>query len=561
LIHDGLLIAAAEEERFVRIKHVAGFPTQSVQFCMAYAGIKPEDLDVVAISRNPWAHWLRKIPYALRATRSHSALKDRWSVWQKTLAIRHAVAQALGISPKRLRASVVWVEHHRAHMASSFYPSGWEKAAVLSLDGFGDFTSGMWAVGDGPKLKIQGAVHFPHSLGILYTAITQFLGFQSWGDEYKVMGLAAYGRPERYLNAMEHLAWATERQPYRLGLPYFRHHRLNVSMTWDHGPPHLAPLFEAKIEALLGPPRLANQPLEERHADIAASLQRHLERLVLPFMEKLHRKTGLKRLCYAGGVALNCALNGKIRSHTGFEEVFVQPAAHDAGTALGAALYVAHHRMGLPRSFQMRHAGWGPKADEGSCRQALEQAGLSYRRYEPDALCKMAAHALRDGQLVGWFQGRMEFGPRALGHRSLLADPRDPKMKAWINERVKRREPFRPFAPAVLQKRVPELFPSGHPDPFMLFAYPVRSDWTEKIPAVIHADGTGRLQAVDPNTEPLFANLLAQFEACSGVPVLLNTSFNENEPIVCRPEEAVSCFLRNGIDALALGPFWAVRRN
>jgi len=556
LVRDGELVAAAEEERFVRIKHVAGFPTEAVRYCLAEGGVRPEDLDAIAISRNPWVHLWAKGYEVVRHGLISPKVQDRLSVLTKTWNLKTTLAKSLEVDPQCLRAPIYFVEHHRAHIASSFYPSGWDTAVVLSLDGFGDFLSGMWGVGEGSRLLIHGEVAFPHSLGILYTAITQFLGFLEWGDEYKVMGLAAYGRPERYRQVMETLAQGMARGGYRLNLDYFRHHRSDVSMTWEKGAPTLGPLFSDQMENLLGPPRRPGIPLEERHADIAAALQERLEAVVFGLLQRLFAQYRIPRLCYAGGVALNCVLNGKILKGSPFRQIFIQPAAHDAGTSLGAALYVNHHIHRHPRKFVMNHSAWGPEIQEAESHQALESAGLTYRRLEEKTLCDVAAEALVHGKIVGWFQGRMEFGPRSLGHRSLLADPRDPRMKEHINQRIKRRESFRPFAPSVLREEVSRYFSDAHPDPFMLFAYPVKDGCLEQIPAVIHIDGTGRLQAVDPEVEPLYARLLRAFEACTGVGVLLNTSFNEQEPIVCRPQEAIACFLRNHIDCLAIGPFW-----
>jgi len=552
-------VAAAEEERFVRIKHVAGFPAEAARYCCSAERLNPEELNVIAVSRNPCAHLWTKAHLALGKGLLSPAVWQRLSVLVTAHNIKTTLAQALHIDPKRLRAKVVFVEHHRAHIASSFYPSGWDTATLLSLDGFGDSLSGMWGVGHGTCLSIDGSVSFPHSLGVLYTAITQFLGFLEWGDEYKVMGLAAYGQPERYRQAMEKLAQNAARIGYRLGLPYFRHHTTGVPMTWAAGAPTLDLLFSAEMERLLGPHRLPGAPVEQRHADIAAALQERLETVVLRLLEGLWEKHRIPRLCYAGGVALNCVLNGKISRQTPFRHVFIQPAAHDAGTSLGAALYAYHHLQRRPRAFTMTHAAWGPDASEETCRSALESRGIRHRKLDETGLCETAADALSQGKIVGWFQGRMEFGPRSLGHRSLLADPRDPGMKDRINERIKRRESFRPFAPSVLAEKIQEYFPEAQPDPFMLFAYPARAGYLEKIPAVLHADGTGRLQAVRAEVEELYWKLIHAFESRTGIPILLNTSFNEREPIVCRPEEAIDCFQRNAVDCLAIGPFWVER--
>lgn len=561
LVRDGQLVAAAEEERFVRVKHVAGFPTEAVQFCLQKAGVRPQELDAVALSRNPWSHWIAKGIHALRRGMKSHSVQERLVVLAKVRDIKTTLAQAFKLDPKSLKARLYFVEHHRAHIASSFYPSGWEKAVILSLDGFGDFLSGMWGVGEGLNISIRGEVLFPHSLGILYTALTQFLGFTAWGDEYKVMGLAAYGKPSRFRREMEMLVQEAAKGDYRLGLGYFRHHTENLSLSWTAGAPALDPLFSEQMEKLLGPSRQSGGPLEERHSDIAAALQERLETIILRIMGRLHGQFSIPRLCYAGGVALNCVLNGKIRQETPFSDVFIQPAAHDAGTSLGAALYVAHQIHQTPRTFVMKHAAWGPESSEEECRYALEKAGLPFRRLEAEELCEVAADALSRGKILGWFQGRMEFGPRALGHRSLLADPRDRKMKDHINQRIKRRESFRPFAPSIVLEKVPEFFPEAHPDPFMLFAYPVEQAHADQIPAVIHTDGTGRLQAVDEQVDPLYWKLLNAFGSRTGVPVLLNTSFNEQEPIVCRPKEAIACVERNAIDCLAMGPFWVEREG
>lgn len=558
LVRDGLLVAAAEEERFARVKHIAGFPSEAVRYCLKEAGIAPEQIDAIAISRNPRAHLWAKAWTAARRGLASRGVQERFRLLQQLGDLRSTLADALGVDPKRLKARLTFVEHHRAHIASSYYPSGWEDALVLSLDGFGDFLSGLWGRGQGNRIKTAGEVLFPHSLGIFYTALTQFLGFREWGDEYKVMGLAAYGKPARYREAVGKLLFSFGEGHYRLALDYFRHHTLGVSMTWASGAPHLGDLFSARLEELLGPARRPEEPVEDRHADIAAAVQERLETAVLNLLQALSRRApAVSRLCYAGGVALNCALNGKIRRHTPFREIFIQPAAHDAGTSLGAALYVCHHLLGQPRRFVMTHAAWGPEPTETQMLGALQSARIPFRKMDAADLCQTAAQALQNGKILGWFQGRMEFGPRALGHRSLLADPRDPGMKDRINARIKRRELFRPFAPSVMAEAVPSFFPQGHPDRFMLFAYPSDPAEAGRIPAVIHTDGTGRLQAVHRESEPLFWDLLSAFQARTGVPVLLNTSFNEREPIVCRPEEAVDCYRRNAVDGLALGPFWA----
>ena len=558
LLVDGRLVAAAEEERFARVKHVAGFPTQAARWCLAAAGVRPEDLDVIAVAGDPWAHWGPRLAAALRLGVGQAGFRDRLAQRFHRTSIRQQVAAALGVDPRRLRAVERRVEHHRAHLASSFYVSGFEQAALLSLDGLGDFVSAMWGVGRDRRLAIAGTVQFPHSLGFLYTAVTQYLGFLQWGDEYQVMGLAAHGQPA-HLPLFRRLAWREEGLRYRLRPDAFTPFHAWVPMTWAGGAPTLGLLFTDALERALGPRRRPEEPITSRHADIACSLQAVLEELVLEMLRHLAAQTGQTTLCLAGGVALNCVLNGKIPRQTPFARLYIQPAAHDAGLSVGAACYAAHQLAGQPRGFTMDHAYWGPSYGDAACAAALGARSPTTQRLEPAALIEATADRLAAGRLVGWFQGAMEFGPRALGHRSLLADPRDPAMKARINTRVKRRETFRPFAPSLPHEAFRDYFGDAAPDPFMITAVPVVPAQRGQIPAVVHVDGTGRPQAVTRSANPLYWDLLQAFGRRTGVPVLLNTSFNEQEPIVCRPEEAVACFLRNEIDTLVLGP-WLVDR-
>lgn len=554
LLVDGQLVAAAEEERFVRVKHVAGFPSHAVRYCLEAGGVRARDLDVIVVASRPWAHWPQRAWAALRLGIGHREFQRRLAHRTRRRQIRDAVAEALAVDPREIRAACHGVEHHRAHLASSFYVSGYDQAALLSLDGLGDFVSAMWGTGRDRRLAIEGVVCFPHSLGFLYTAITQYLGFLQWGDEYKVMGLAAHGQPTD-LPVMQRLVRLADRLQYRLAPEAFTMFRNWVPVQWEEGAPAMGTLFTPALERQLGPRRQAEELLTPRHADIAASLQAVLEETVLEMLRRLSAQTGQTTLCLAGGVALNCVLNGKIARETPFQRLFVQPAAYDAGNAVGAAYYVYHHEGGHPRRFMMDHAYWGPAFPDEALAQAVRSHGLAAQRLDSDPLVEAVAERLASGRIVGWFQGAMEFGPRALGHRSLLADPRDPAMRSRINERVKRRETFRPFAPSLPRERFGEFFGSAALDPFMVMAYPVVPAKQAQIPAVLHVDGTGRPQAVDRRTNPLFWNLLQAFGRRTGVPVLLNTSFNEQEPIVCRPEEAIACFQRNEIDTLVLGPF------
>jgi carbamoyltransferase len=465
---------------------------------------------------------------------------------------------------------VISVEHHLAHLASAFFCSPFEEAALLSVDGFGDFVSTMLAVGRGNEIVPLSRVYFPHSLGIFYTALTQYLGFDGFGDEYKVMGLAAYGKPS-FKRELEQLVPARSDGTFCLNLKYFLHLSKGVEMTWNDEMPRLGQLFSPKLEELLGPARRPDQPIGEREQDIAASLQAVYEERFFSLVRSLLAQTGLKRLCLAGGCALNSVANGKLFDQTPAETVFIQPAAGDGGTSLGAALYVHHHYFGKVRSgFVMEHAAWGPEHGEEAVRRALGasfpeiegRSGRFFRQGETfelvwfedeGQLVEETAAAVARGEVVGWFQGRSEWGPRALGQRSILADPRRPDMKTILNQKIKRRESFRPFAPSILEERVGEWFERDVPDPFMLKVYPIRPAKRPLIPAVTHVDGTGRLQTVSKRALPLYYRLIRAFEARTGVPMVLNTSFNENEPIVNRPEEALDCFLRTGMDCLVLG--------
>lgn len=558
LIADGTLIAAAEEERFSRIKHAAGFPRQAIRYCLEAAGVRPTEIDHIAISRRPSAHLYRKILYALAHQPDRRFLKNRLANAARVHDVAQTLATALDISPRELRAEVHWVEHHRAHLASSFFVSGFDDAALLSLDGFGDFVSTMWGVGRDRTLTIDGFVTFPHSLGVLYTAVTQYLGFPHYGDEYKVMGLSAYGEPI-YLDEFRRIVRNGNGLGFTLDLSYFVHHRQGVSMTWDDGAPTLDPIYSDAWAKRFGPPRSPANPVEEHHAHLAASLQAVLEEVILDLLVRLQQRTRLRTVCLAGGVALNCVVNGKILTHTPFERVYIQPAAHDAGTSIGAAFYVWHQVLGQPRRFTMEHAYWGPAFNDGAIRQALDRAGVRYRRLDRGDLARVVAERLARGQIVGVFQGRMEFGPRALGNRSILADPRRAEMKDILNRRVKHREPFRPFAPSILQEALGRYFEQTHPSPFMLMAYKVKPEKQAEIPAPLHVDGTGRVQTVTREANPFFWEIIHHFERLTGVPILVNTSFNENEPIVCTPGEAIACFLRTRMDGLAIGDYLVVK--
>ena len=497
--------------------------------------------------------------FALSQGPRFSLIRDRLANVSRVRDPKPALADALGVCESALPATMHRVEHHQAHMASSFFVSPFDQAALLSIDGFGDFVSTMWGVGRGNKIQIEDWVEFPHSMGILYTAITQYLGFPKYGDEFKVMGLAPLGEPE-YLDRLRPLV-KRKGMGFALDLAYFIHHSEGVNMTWEAGSPTLGPVFSPELETLLGPKRDSGEPLDARHRNLAASLQALLEEVVLDLLRGLAEKTKMKTLCMAGGVALNCTLNGKITRETPFEQIYIQPAAYDAGTSLGAALYVRHHVLDQPRDVVMDHVYWGLEYSPAECRAALEKSGLEFRELnDPDELALETAKLLAQGHILGWFQGRFEWGPRALGNRSINCDPRNPRMKDILNHRIKHRESFRPFAPSVTAESASEYFELDQPSPFMLITCQVRQDKREVIPAVTHSDGSARVQTVTRDANPRYWALLKAFERVTGVPVLLNTSFNENEPIVNTPEEAVSCFLRNDMDMLVLGPYLVVRR-
>jgi carbamoyltransferase len=562
LLRDGQLVSAVEEERFRRVKHWAGVPRESMRTCLERAGVRPQEVDHFAISRNPRANLLRKAIFTLRKRPSPRLVWDRVKNSYRVRDVAGILSEELGIRRDEIKAKMRWVEHHPAHLASAFFVSPFDEAAVCAIDGFGDFVSTSWGVGRDATLKILHRTYFPHSLGLLYLAITQYLGFPKYGDEYKVMGLAPYGEPA-YVSALRRLLHLRPEGRFELDLSYFRHWSDGVSMTWDNGEPTLGPVYTHKLEELLGPARQPDEPLEPCHEAIAASLQVVFEEATCHVLNALYRKTRLPRLCLAGGCAMNSVMNGKIRERTPFEESFIQPAAGDNGTALGAAFYVWHQVLGQRRRFVMEHGYWGPEFNEAQLREALAvrgeelgSQGCTMQKIEDeDELCRWTANRIAEGKIVGWFQGRMEWGARALGNRSILADPRRPDMREIINTKIKFREKFRPFAPSILEEALDEYFVGGVPDPFMIQVYPVRSEKRMAIPAVTHVDGSGRLQTVNRRTNPLYWQLIKAFEMVTGVPVLLNTSFNENEPIVHRPEEALDCFLRTRMDVLVMGNY------
>ena len=565
LIKDGRLIAAAEEERFRRIKHWAGFPTQAIAYCLAEARIKLSDVAHIALNQNNSVHVLRKLAYSLLHRPSPALALARW----KNRRLREDVPALLvsEFPDQRFDGQVDHIEHHFAHLASAFHVSPFDDAVVASIDGFGDFASSAWGSGHGRDISVDGRVFFPHSLGIFYQAVTQYLGFPHYGDEYKVMGLAPYGKPS-LLPQLRKVVRLQKKGLYALDLGYFRHHREPISFEWQGGAPTFGDLFTPALEDLLGPRRSPADPIEERHRDVACSAQAMYEKAFFNLIGALQRRYGLTDLALAGGCTMNSVANGKVRRLTPFKRVYVQSAAGDAGGAIGAA-FAVWHGQGAPRAFVMDHAYWGPAATGAEIDAALatradeiSASNCHVTRIDDEIpLCRRTAAVIAQGKVVGWFQGRMEWGPRALGNRSILADPRRPDMKAILNAKIKRRESFRPFAPSVLAPFVADWFEEDDAVPFMMQVFQVREEKRPQIAAVTHVDGSGRLQTVSKRTNPRFYCLIDCFRELTGVPMLLNTSFNENEPVVCRPDEALDCFLRTKMDVLVLNDFWIERHN
>ena len=557
IVVDGALVGAVEEERLNRIKHSAGFPERAVRWCLSEAGLGVGELDHIAVSRDPRANLAAKVVGAMRRP-DPAFLRARLAVARRTVDARAAVAAACGVDADDLPARLHHVEHHRAHVASAFLVSPFERAAIASIDGFGDYASTMLAQGAGRGFTVLDRVLFPHSLGLLYTAVTQYLGFPHYGDEGKVMGLAPYGR--RGFDAeMAQLVRPAD-DTFRLDLSFFTHHRRGFEMSWSHGAPSVGRVWSDRLVELLGPAREPGAPLTDRHRDIAASLQGRLEDVYLHVLDRLARRTGERAVCLAGGVALNAVANGMIQTRTPFEEVYVQPAAGDSGTAVGAAFDVYNTVLNGARVEVMDHAYTGPSFDDAELVTALDGLdGVDVRRLSDDELFTTTAERIAAGEVVGWFQGRMEFGPRALGNRSIVADPRRGDMKDTLNARIKHREPFRPFAPSVLAESASDFYEDGGPSPFMVLVRRTRAERRADIPAVDHVDGTGRVQTVTREANPRYHALISTFAQRTGTPVVLNTSFNENEPVVCTPQEAVACFERTRMDVLVLGNY-VVRR-
>ncbi len=570
VLRDGVLVAAAEEERFRRVKHWAGFPSEAIQYCLQAAGAKLGDVAHVAVNQDGRANLLRKLGFVVTRRPDIGLVLDRIRNKRKRAGVG---AELEACFPgERFSGGVHEVEHHLAHLASAFLVSPFEEAVALSVDGFGDFASAGWGAGRGNTVEVDDRVYFPHSLGIFYQALTQYLGFPNYGDEYKVMGLAPYGEPA-FLPQMRKIVRLREDGGFELDLAYFRHATEKVDYEWDGGAPVVGTLYSPALVDLLGPARGPAEELTQKHRDLARSVQAMYEEAFFHLLSHLHARYRLDALCLAGGCAMNSVANGKVYGRSPFRRLYVQAAAGDAGGAIGAAL-VAWQRVGGgkpggagPARSRMTHASYGPQFTDAQIGAAIDgrQAELDLQNCsvicisDEELLTQRAAKAIAGGAVVGWFQGRMEWGPRALGNRSIVCDPRRADMKQILNAKIKRRESFRPFAPSILREAVAEWFETDDDVPFMMQVYQIREGKRALIPAVTHVDGSGRLQTVTRESNPRYYALIDAFRTLTGVPMVLNTSFNENEPVVCKPEEALDCFLRTKMDVLVMGNRYITR--
>ena len=551
LVKDGVVFCAIEEERIRRVKHWAGFPSESIKFCLNEAGITIRQVDHITISRNLKVNIRKKIAHALSYKISFSSIWDRFMNFKKVNSVKDELGSLFNISKDLIKAKVHNIEHHRSHIASSFFASPFKKSAILSIDGFGDFTSTMIAVGENNKFKVLDEVNYPHSIGIFYTAVTQFLGFANYGDEYKVMGLSSYGEV-KYLKELEEIVTLTDDGFFKLNKLYFKHFKEGVSMAWDGGIPIVEPLFTQHWINLFGNPRKIGAELEQWHIDLAASAQRFTEKVIFHMLNFLHEKTNCDNICITGGVAQNSVANGKILKNTRFKNIYIPSAGHDAGTSIGSALYLYNQILANDRMPEITSAYFGSKFNHTEIIRILDNEGVKYSIFSDDDLFEHVSENLVNGCVVGWFQGRSEFGPRALGHRSILVDPRRKDAKELLNVKIKMRESFRPFAPSILEENISEYFTQDNLVPFMEQVFDIKEEKQEEIPAVTHVDGTGRLQTVTKEDSPRYHKLISKFAEKTGVPILLNTSFNENEPIVNTPKEALNCFLRTNMDMLVI---------
>lgn len=545
LIKDGKIVAAAEEERFSRKKHHSGFPYKAIRFCLDHAGIELKDVEHVG---HYWKPWILRHK-AMQAVKAAFVSRDMFKA-RADRGIAQVGDSYLGMfrHPKRLREhfgpsdfKFHYLEHHQTHAASAFFVSPFKSAAILTWDGTGEDTTTLFSKGSGNKIEVLKRIKLPHSLGQFYSAVTNYIGFDMFaGDEWKVMGLAAYGKPKHYDFFREKVLTTNGSTGFKFDIKVLDHHLAK----------HYK--FSDTIIKELGPSRKKGDELTEHHWDIASSAQKALEDTAIHLVKQIKEMTGEENLCLAGGVAFNSVMNGRIFHETPFKNFYVQAAAGDAGCSLGAALMVWHQTLDNPRDFVMNHAYWGPGFSNNECRYALDEAGLKYETLEDEVLLPKLAKMISEGAIIGWFNGRMELGPRALGARSFLADPRRADMREILNHKVKLREWFRPLAPSMQEEHGTEVFGVEHHDPFMITVLEVAEEYKSKIPAVVHVDGTARPQMVSRETNPRYWNLINEFKKLTGIPMLLNTSFNVQEPIVCTPNDAINTFRNSNFDALVL---------
>ncbi len=558
IMQDGEVVFAVAEERLNRAKHFGGFPALAVKACLDAVGARIKDIDHVAVGQDSDANLAKKVQYALANPAkilNFIRLRERKQAMRD---VRALLAKALNADPAQLRFQEHRLEHHIAHIASAYYCSPWEKAAGFSYDGSGDFVSTMMARCEGNDIEVLERVFLPHSLGSFYTMICEFIGYKKYGDEGKVMGLAPYGK-DTYREKVGEVI-ALKNGGFELDLSYFKPLGSNQGMqVLPDGTVRLARHFSDQMIKLFGEPREPYTEMTQRDMDLAHAMQRRFEEVLFYLLKELHQRVPMEDLAMAGGCALNSVANGKLLVQTPFRRTWIQPAAGDEGLAIGAALHTYHSVLKQPRRYVMENAYLGPEFSEPRIEAAMKQAGLRYRRLERAPLLEAVAGQIAAGSVVGWFQGRMEWGPRALGNRSILAHPGLPNMKDVLNARIKHREWFRPFAPSILAEYQNEYFEHDHPSPFMLHVYKIRPEKRAQLCAVNHVDNTGRLQTVTREEDSLYYDLIKTFQRQTGIPVVLNTSFNENEPIVCAPEEAIDCFQRTRMDVLAIGPFLALK--
>ena len=551
IFKDGKLLVAAEEERFRRIKHWAGFPSFAVQFCLKEAGVTMEEVDYISIGRDTKVKFWNKVLFMLKGIgKKNSLFIDRLSNSKKIVSIEKELADLGNLSINVVKSKIKYVEHHRAHLASAFFASPFEESAILSIDGSGDFTTTMIAIGKGNKIEVIDSLDFPVSAGLFYTAFTQYLGFPHYGDEYKVMGLAPYGQPI-FIDEIRKILKFTDNGLFDWDSNYFVS-PYEISLSYENNLPMVSKLYSQKLEDLFGPARQKGEELSQKHKDIAASVQRVCEMLIYHILDHLQKRTGLKNICIAGGVAQNSVANGKIIDSTGFENPYIPSAGHDSGISMGSALYVHNHVLNLPRVAPIYTAFTGSRFSNEEIEDYLKSRKIKYKRLEDAELFDIITDKLIEPGVVGWFSGRAEFGPRALGARSIIADPRNVKAKELLNLKIKKRESFRPFAPSILEEYTGEYFTRVENVPFMERVFPIKKEKHNLIPAVTHVDGSGRLQTVSKSIHPRYYQLIETFRQKTGIPILLNTSFNENEPIVNTPAEALDCFLRTQMDMLVL---------